>query len=202
MSINSPKPATDQPTSDSTSVKSIAIIYHSAFGHTAKVARAIQLGVSSQVEAHLIKVADLKADAPDAERLWAQIDTADALMFGSPTYMGSVSAEFKTFMDSSSSRWMQRSWVGKWAAGFTVSGGLSGDKLQVLQQLCLFSMQHGMNWASLPLMSTGSAITDLNRLGSHMGLMAQADDAHPDETPPLGDIKTAEWFGTHLATLI
>lgn len=38
-------------------------------------------------------------------------------------------------MDSTSKRWKERLWQGKLAAGFANSGGLSGDKLAVLQQL-------------------------------------------------------------------
>jgi len=116
--------------------------------------------------------------------------------------MGSVTAEFKTFMDETSKRWYQRKWEGKWAAGFANSGGLSGDKLAVLQQICLYTMQHGMNWIGLPLMPTGHSDHDLNRLSSFLGLMTQSIDAPPEESPGKGDIDTAIWFGDHLAKTI
>lgn len=179
----------------------ICVIYHSAFGHNKKVAEAIAKGIIDAGKcAQLISVADL--DKADAEALWQSMDNAQALIFGCPTYMGSVSAEYKIFMDASSKRWMERTWQGKWAAGFTVSGGLSGDKLGVLQQLCIFAMQHGMNWAGLPLVSNGKTEKDMNRLSSFMGLMCQANDAPADVTPPEGDIKTAVWFGDHIASLL
>lgn len=66
-----------------------------------------------------------------------------------------MTADFKKFMDSTSKRWKERLWQGKLAAGFANSGGLSGDKLAVLQQLNIFAMQHGMLWSGLPLMTTG-----------------------------------------------
>ncbi|MEK5760772.1 flavodoxin family protein, partial [Acinetobacter variabilis] len=88
---------------------------------------------------------------------------------------GSVTADFKKFMDSTSKRWKNRLWQGKLAAGFANSGGLSGDKLAVLQQLNIFAMQHGMLWSGLPLMTTGHTETDLNRLSSCLGLMTQSD---------------------------
>ena len=105
-------------------------------------------------------------------------------------------------MDETSKRWYNREWEGKWAAAFANSGGLSGDKLAVLQQLCLYAMQHGMNWIGLPLMPTGHTETDLNRLSSFLGLMTQSGDAPPEETPCKGDIDTAIWFGDHLAKTI
>lgn len=173
-------------------VKNIAIVYHSGFGHTQKLAEHIALGVSqiAEVDGYLMSI-----DAID----WQILADADAIVMGCPTYMGSASAPFKTFMDASSKAWLQQTWQGKLAAGFTNSGGLSGDKLAVLQQIQLFAMQHGMLWVGMPLQPTGTAPEDLNRMGSYMGLMAQSDSAPVDITPPIGDLKTAEWFGQHIA---
>lgn len=172
----------------------IAIIYHSNYGHTRRVAQAIEVGVREYTEAP-IEVKCLDTDEMD----WEFADAAQMLVFGSAVYMGSITAEFKTFMDSTSKRWFHRKWHGKWAAGFANSGGLSGDKLAVLQQICLFSMQHGMNWAGFPVMPTGHTEQDINRLSSFIGLMTQSTDGPPEETPGEGDINTAKLFGKHLA---
>lgn len=184
------------PTSSSVPNVSIAVIYHSNYGHTKRVAEAVVTGTRQQLpetQARAIDVHDVD---------WDFLDAADLLVFGSAVYMGSVTAEFKTFMDETSKRWYHRQWEGKWAAGFANSGGLSGDKLAVLQQICLYTMQHGMNWIGLPLMPTGHNDTDLNRLSSFLGLMTQSGDAPPEETPCQGDIDTAIWFGDHLAKTI
>lgn len=184
------------PTSSSVPNVSIAVIYHSNYGHTKRVAEAVVTGARQQLpetQARAIDVHDVD---------WDFLDAADLLVFGSAVYMGSVTAEFKTFMDETSKRWYHRQWEGKWAAGFANSGGLSGDKLAVLQQICLYTMQHGMNWIGLPLMPTGHNETDLNRLSSFLGLMTQSGDAPPEETPCQGDIDTAVWFGDHLAKTI
>lgn len=183
-------------TSSSVPNVSIAVIYHSNYGHTKRVAEAVVTGARQQLpetQARAIDVHDVD---------WDFVDAADLLVFGSAVYMGSVTAEFKTFMDETSKRWYHRQWEGKWAAGFANSGGLSGDKLAVLQQICLYTMQHGMNWIGLPLMPTGHSDTDLNRLSSFLGLMTQSGDAPPEETPCQGDIDTAVWFGDHLAKTI
>ncbi|NHC04289.1 flavodoxin family protein [Acinetobacter sp. 187] len=178
----------------SDSSKSLAIVYHSPYGHTAKVAQYIAQGASKlKMTVHSMSIEQID---------WELLDQADAIVFGSPTYMGSVSGPFKMFMDSSSKRWKNRDWQGKLAAGFTNSGGLSGDKLSVLQQINLFAMQHGMLWTGLPLMTTGHADTDLNRLSSSLGLMTQSDNAPVEITPPQGDLDTAIWFGEYIAGLI
>lgn len=175
---------------------SIAVIYHSNYGHTKRVAEAVVTGAQKQLAKDCVKAVDVhKVD-------WDFVDAADLLVFGSAVYMGSVTAEFKTFMDETSKRWYHRQWEGKWAAAFANSGGLSGDKLAVLQQICLYAMQHGMNWIGLPLMPTGHGDDDLNRLSSFLGLMTQSLDAPPEESPNKGDIDTAIWFGEHLAKTI
>ncbi len=175
---------------------SMAVVYHSNYGHTKRVAESIVMGARQQLPAAQAKAVDVH------EVDWEFLDQADLLVFGSAVYMGNVPAGFKTFMDETSKRWYHRKWEGKWAAGFANSGGLSGDKLAVLQQICLYSMQHGMNWIGMPLMPTGHGEEDLNRLSSFLGLMTQSFDAPPEETPGKGDIDTAIWFGEHLAKTI
>ncbi|MDO4896932.1 MAG: flavodoxin family protein [Moraxella sp.] len=175
---------------------SIAIVYHSNYGHTRRVANAICAGANTHLHAHLIDIDCLGDDE------WVVMDNADLIVFGTAVYLGGVTASFKAFMDSTSKRWVSRSWQGKLSAGFANSGGLSGDKLAVLQSLCLFAMQHGMNWVGLPLLPTGDGQHDLNRLSSFLGLMTQSIDAPPDVTPCQGDMDTAVWFGGHLAKTV
>ena len=176
----------------------IAIIYHSGYGHTKKVAEHVARGAAAVdgVEAKLFAVEEL------ADSL-SPLKSADAMVFGSPTYMGGVSAPFKAFMDATSNLWMQRRWKDKIAAGFTNSGSLSGDKLAVLQHLAIFAAQHGMIWvgqAEMPTltMEPGQP-SHINRVGGFLGLMAQSNNAPADQTPPEGDLKTAEMFGKRVA---
>ncbi|MGE6571124.1 flavodoxin family protein [Psychrobacter namhaensis] len=192
----STEPSFTSTTTDHAPNVSIAVIFHSNYGHTKRVAEAIVKGAHQQLPETQAKAVDVH----DVD--WDYLDQADLLVFGSAVYMGSVTAEFKTFMDETSKRWYHRKWEGKWAAAFANSGGLSGDKLAVLQQIALYAMQHGMNWIGLPLMPTGHEEHDLNRLSSFLGLMTQSLDGPPEETPGSGDIDTAIWFGDHLAKTI
>lgn len=178
----------------SLSAKSLAIVYHSPYGHTAKVAQHIAQGATQVgVTVHLMNIENID---------WNVLDQADAILFGCPTYMGNLTSGLKQFMEQSSKRWLARTWQGKLAAGFTNGGGLSGDKLAVLQQINLFAMQHGMLWTGLPLMPTGRNTEDLNRMSSFLGLMTQSDNAPADVTPPKGDLETAVWFGEYVALLL
>jgi NAD(P)H dehydrogenase (quinone) len=152
----------------------VLVVYHSGYGHTAAQARAVCEGVLEVdgVQSRMV-FSDEAAESP------AVLDPATALIFGCPTYMGSASAQFKQFMDATAPIWRQQGWKDRLAAGFTSSGGFSGDKLNTLVQLMLFAMQHGMVWVGLGL-PDGNARSDttdanLNRLGAYAGAMAQAD---------------------------
>lgn len=178
----------------SLSSKSIVIVYHSPYGHTAKVAQSIADGATqSNTNVQVMSVEQLD---------WDALDQADAIVMGCPTYMGSISAAMKLFMEQSSKRWLARTWQGKLAAAFTNGGGLSGDKLAVLQQINLFAMQHGMLWTGLPHMPTGRGQSDINRMSSFLGLMTQSDNAPVDVTPPEGDLATAIKFGQYIAEVL
>lgn len=151
----------------------------------------------------MLKVDELvDADAPG----WAALDAADAIIFGAPTYMGSASAPFKAFMDATSSRWMSRAWVDKISAGFTNSASMSGDKVNTVVGFVVMAMQLGMIWVGQDLMpgnnSSSGSPDDLNRLGFSLGAAAQSHaDVGPDVAPPASDLRTAEHFGTRIATV-
>ena len=177
----------------------IAIVYHSGYGHTAKQAQAVADGAASVTGAHVQLV-----PVEGAAQQWRDLDNADAIIFGTPTYMGSVSAPFKAFMDSSSKSWTGQKWKNKLAAGFTNSASQSGDKLNTLIQLAVFAAQHGMHWISLGLLpgnnSSQGSPEDLNRLGGFLGAMAQSNsDAPPEAAPPVADLRTATHLGQRVA---
>jgi NAD(P)H dehydrogenase (quinone) len=179
----------------------VAIVYHSGYGHTAVLADSVAQGVrDGGGEAALLKV---EAFDQDFEPLFAQIAEADAVVFGAPTYMGDVSAGFKAFAEASAKTWYVQAWKDKLAAGFTVSGSFSGDKLQTLSSLSVFAAQHGMVWVStgqLPGNAAGkTGPEDVNRLGSFLGVMAQADNGPAEVTPPSGDRETARLLGQRVA---
>lgn len=177
----------------------VAVVFHSGYGHTRRQAEAVCEGAARTpgVEAALYPVDQLD------EGKWAALDAADALIFGAPTYMGSVSAPFKAFMDESSRRWFAQAWRDKLAAGFTTSASQSGDKLNTLLQLMVFANQHAMLWVSLGLMpgnnSSQGSVNDLNRLGSYSGAMAQANADEGAETMLESDLKTAAQLGERVA---
>jgi NAD(P)H dehydrogenase (quinone) len=182
-------------------MKKIAIIYHSAHGHTEHIANHVLEGAqsASNIDAVLARAEDLTQN-PD------MLLPFDGLILGSPTYLGGVSGVFKTFMDATGRLWRTQGLKGKLAAGFTVSSLPAGDKQSTLMSMFVFAMQHGMLWAGnpfLPEQHQGVPYEEaVNRLGSWSGLMAQAGHGSAADSFVQGDIKTARLFGQNFAETI
>lgn len=182
-------------------MKKIAIIYHSGYGHTEFFAQQVLEGAKSVsgVSVDLLNI-------EEAGKKLEQLSEYDGFIWGSPTYMGSVSGPFKTFMDSTSGLWMKQALNGKAAAGFTVSGSPSGDKLATLIAMTVFSAQHGLIWVGnsiFPEAYSGVKPEEAaNRLGSFLGAMAQAAQVAPDQAFLPGDLKTGKLFGEHFAKTV
>ncbi|HTI88925.1 MAG TPA: flavodoxin family protein [Alphaproteobacteria bacterium] len=179
----------------------VAVVFHSGYGHTQVQAEAVARGAAKGgAKVSLIPVAEA------ADRI-AELNAADAIVFGTPTYMGSASAAMKSFMEATSKLWMERTWKDKIAAGFVNSASQNGDKQGVFQQLITFALQHGMIWVGLDLLpgnnsSTGS-VEDLNRLGVAAGAAAQSNaDEGPDKGPLASDLKTAEHLGRRVTETV
>ena len=173
----------------------IVIVYHSGYGHTRKIAEAVAEGSGGALLA-----IDAEGNLP--EGAWEQLAAASAIVFGSPTYMGSVSWQFKKFADASSKPWFSQQWKNKLAAGFTNSATMNGDKLSTLHYMFTLSQQHSMLWVGTGMMPSNSKAAtrnDVNYVGSFSGLMtATPSDASPDEMVA-GDIATAKAFGARIA---
>lgn len=176
-------------------MKKITIVYHSGHGHTKVQAEAVARGVKlvPNTEVTLLTTEDAIQDM-------TPLNIADCIVFGSPTYMGGVSADFKKFIDEASRIWFKQGWKDKYAAGFTNSGGLSGDKLSTLMQLCINAMQHSMIWISTGLATHNEGDIQVNRLGSYLGAMAQSPQGAPE--PIKDDIITSEKFGERIAKVV
>lgn len=122
----------------------IVVVFHSGYGHTQRVAQAVADGADAQLLA-------IDADGNLPEGGWETLAAADAIIFGSPTYMGGVSWQFKKFADASSKVWYTQGWKDKLFAGFTNSATMNGDKVATMPtcgRLRCSTAACGSAWAS------------------------------------------------------
>ncbi len=178
-------------------MSAVVIAYHSGYGHTLRLANAVRDGAASVAGTRVERVDVGSINDQD----WDVLADADAIVFGAPTYMGGPSGVFKTFADASSKAWFSQAWKNKLAGGFTCSLAMSGDKYSTLMYFVTLAMQHGMIWVGTAMMpsATPGAPDQINRIGSSIGVMAQADNVPPEQSPPQGDIDTAYAYGARIA---
>lgn len=175
----------------------IVVVYHSGYGHTQRMAQAVAQGAGARLLA-----IDAEGNLPAGG--WELLDAADAIVFGTPTYMGNVSWQFKKFADASSRPWYAQAWKDKIAAGFTNSAGMSGDKQGTLLSLFTLAMQHGMIWVSQGLMPANTRAAqrnDVNYLVSYSGAIAQSPSDAGADAMSAGDLETARLFGERVADI-
>jgi NAD(P)H dehydrogenase (quinone) len=171
------------------------VVFHSGYGHTQRMAQSVADGANAELLA-------IDADGNLPEGGWELLNEADAIIMGSPTYMGSVSWQFKKFADASSKAWFTQQWKDKLFAGFTNSATMNGDKLSTLHYFFTLAMQHSGLWVGTGMMPSNSKAAqrnDVNYVGSFSGAMAQSpSDAGANEMLP-GDLETARLFGERVA---
>jgi NAD(P)H dehydrogenase (quinone) len=176
----------------------IVIVFHSGYGHTTKVAEAIAATSGGQLLA-----IDAEGNLPEGG--WDALAAAKLIAFGSPTYMGMASWQFKKFADASSKAWFTQQWKDKLFAGFTNSASMNGDKHSTLHYFMTLAMQHSGLWVGTGMMPSNSKAAtrdDINYVASSAGLMtATPSDASTDEMVP-GDIATAKVFGERLKAAV
>ena len=185
----------------------VSIIHFSGSGHTRLMAEAVHVGAASvpDVSAELIAIQgkDIVEGRYKNEAVFAQLAKCDAIVFGTPTYMGGPAAQFKAFADAAGMVWFQQGWKNKVAGGFSHSSSPNGDKGTTLHYLSLFAAQMGMLWVGAgELPSSLAGKTDgVNRLGSYLGPTG-ATPMNPGAPAVVdsGDLLTAKAYGQRVAT--
>jgi NAD(P)H dehydrogenase (quinone) len=182
---------------------SVGIIFHTGTGYTRLLGDSVAQGASAQagtkVECLEILGSDIVEGRYSNDAVLATLDACDAIVFGTPTYMGGVSAQMKAFLDATVQRWYSRRWSGKLAAAFTVSSTPSGDKFNALTDVLTCALQHGMIWIGLdesPLNPEG-----VNRLGFYLGAAAQPDYKAKPAALQAGDLETGSRLGARVAQI-
>ena len=175
----------------------VVVVFHSGYGHTVKQAQAVAQGAQAELIA-------IDAEGNISEQNWESLNAADAIVFGSPTYMGTVSWQFKKFADATSKAWFTQQWKDKVFGGFTNSATMNGDKQTTIQYFMTLAMQHSGVWVGTGLMPSNKKSAnrdDVNYVGAFSGAMMQTpSDAGVDEVNP-GDLETARLYGERIVKM-
>lgn len=185
----------------------VSIIYHSGFGNTARVAQHIEKGAKAvqgvTVKSFAIKASQLDGGRWQDETIMSELNNSDAIIFGSPTYMGMVSGPFKCFADATAPFWMTMAWKDKLAGGFTSSSHASGDKVMTLHYMATLSAQLRMIWVgtAAPASHLTGSNEGIDKWGYYIGVGTLGSVQEDANVPDKGDLKTAERYGERIAEI-
>ncbi len=187
----------------------IGLVYFSESGVTKKLV----LAAAAEIEAQGVNtfIYEVLGNSIEQGRftdkdVFSSLNDCQAIVFASPTYMGSASAQFKAFADATSDFWMSQPWAGKIAAGITSGSSMNGDQSSTLAYFTTLASQHGMLWLGLDVAhgmdseatTENSESRQLDRLGCSTGVTAYSRDGEVDKT----DLATARYLGRRVAIMI
>ncbi len=157
----------------------VLIVYYSLYGHTYQLARAVEKGVASVkgVEPVLRRVREFEsvlkdtAQSQHASRLREETQTipvctvddlrqADAVLFGSPTRYGNMTAQMKALIDSTADLWLKGEMEGKPAGVFTSTASTHGGQETTLVTMMIPLLHLGMLIVGLPYSLEGMIHTE------------------------------------------
>lgn len=127
--------AGEQPTAEAHSVR-VLVAYHSRRGNTEAMAAAVAEGVR-RVPGVSVTVKRVR-DATQED-----LQTADGLVLGSPTYFADIAGEMKVVIDDWNWKW-KVDFTDKVGGAFATGGGQTGGKEHTVISLLLFMLNNRM----------------------------------------------------------
>ncbi|MDA8126463.1 MAG: NAD(P)H:quinone oxidoreductase [Deltaproteobacteria bacterium] len=195
----------------------VLIVYYSLYGHIHRMAEAIKEGAESAggVEARLCRVPETlseevleKMGALETQRSLAHIPickvaelaTADAIIFGTPTRFGNMCGQMRQFLDATGGLWAKGALVGKAASVFTSSGTQHGGQESTILSFHFTLLHQGMVLVGLPYTFAGQSRSDEITGGSPYGASTIAG-SDGQRMPSENELAAARYQGKHVAEI-
>ena len=193
----------------------VQIVFYSLYGHVYRMAEAMAEGVRSVagVEVVLKQVAETlapealeKMGATQARQAFAHVPLAevdslaeaDAIIFGTPTRFGNMTAQMRAFLDRTGGLWAKGALIGKVGSVFTSTGTQHGGHETTITGFHTTLLHHGMIIVGCPYAAQG--LTNMNEItgGSPYGAgtLAGADGSR---LPTANELAIARFQGQHVA---
>ena len=144
--------------------------------------------------------------ALDAKKAFAHVPVAtlddlsepDAVIFGTPTRFGNMSAQMRAFLDSTGGLWMKGSLIGKVGSVFASTATQHGGQESTILSFHTTLLHHGMVIVGLPYSEQRQMTMSEISGGSPYGATTIASPAG-DRTPSENELAMARFQGKHVA---
>lgn len=190
----------------------LLVLYHSMYGHVERMAQAVAEGagtvagvavtlkrVPETMPPEVFKAAHGKLDQAAPVATPAELADYDAIVFGTPTRFGNMSAQMRNFLDQTGGLWARGALAGKLASVFTSTGTGGGQEMTITSTWTTLA-HHGM--LIVPIGYTHPALADLSQPGGGTpygaATIAGGDGARQ---PDARELTLARHQGQHVANL-
>ncbi len=195
----------------------VNVIFHSLYGHVFRMAEAVAEGARG-VEGAQVKLLQVRETLPDdviarmnateARKQFAHVPVAalddlseaDALIFGTPTRFGNMSAQMRAFLDSTGALWAKGALIGKVGSVFVSTATQHGGQESTILSFHTTLLHHGMVIVGLPYSEARQMGVDTVSGGSPYGATTIAGPAG-ERQPSANELAMAGFQGAHVAAI-
>lgn len=146
----------------------VLVVFYSMYGHIQKMAEAVAEGAKqvSGAEVEIKRVPEtLSGDilqamgAAEAQQAMAKqydevshadLESADAILFGTPTRFGNMIGQMREFLDSTGPQWQSGALIGKVGSVFASTATQHGGQESTILSTQITLLHHGMVITGLP----------------------------------------------------
>ncbi len=193
----------------------ILVVYYSMYGHIHRMAEAVAEGARSVAgaEVEMRRVPETLPDAVlekmgavEAQKTFAHVPvctvaelaTADAIIFGTPTRFGNMCGQMRQFLDATGHLWLSGALVGKVGSVFASSATQHGGQESTLLSFHITLLHQGMIVVGLPYTFQGQMILSEITGGSPYGATTIAG-GKGERLPSQNELDAARFQGRHVA---
>lgn len=193
----------------------VLIVYYSTYGHVHKMAEAVSQGVKETrgAEPVMRRVPETlsgevleKMGAVDAQKALAhvpvctveELETAGAVIFGTPTRFGNMCGQMRQFLDATGHLWARGALAGKVGSVFTSSATQHGGQESTILSFHISLLHHGFVIVGLPYTFQGQMRIDEVTGGSPYGASTIAGGSG-ERMPSENELDAARFQGRHVA---
>jgi NAD(P)H dehydrogenase (quinone) len=190
----------------------VLVLYYSSWGHIEQMAYAAAEGareggadvvvkrVPELVPAEVAQAAHYKTDQKAPIATVDELPDYDAIIFGTPTRYGTMTAQMKNFLDQTGGLWAKGRLIGKVGSVFTSSATQHGGQEATILTTLPVLLHHGMVVVGLPYSYQGQSGVDQIRGGSPYGASTVAG-GDGSRQPTEIDLDGARYQGRHVAQI-
>ena len=192
----------------------VLVLYYSSYGHIEQMAAAVAEGArEANAEVAVKRVPELVPDEVALRSGYrvshstpiatvAELPDYDAIVIGTPTRFGNMTAQMKNFLDQTGGLWARDALVSKVGSVFTSTGSQHGGQESTILSAHVVLLHLGMIVVGLPYTFKGQLRMDEISGASPYGASTLADDGQGgDRQPSANELDAARFQGRHVAQI-